>query len=135
MTRPGTAPGILNAASGFRRVCHLLIAAAAWALFLRWWWIVLHRGVTSFQVVATLLFLIGCFILVVAITGVWVLHNLRIARTRTRRRSVRDVQADWTRDRLGRPLVLAADMQKAPVLTVRLHYDRKVYESDGAGRA
>lgn len=133
MTRP--TPGILYRASGFQRFCQLLIAAAAWALFLRWWWIVLRRGVTPFQVTATALFLIGCIILVVVITGLWVLHNLRIARTKTRRRGARDVRIEWARDRLGRPLVLAPDVQTARVLTVRLHYDRKVYESGEGPRA
>lgn len=134
MTRPGTTPGILNTARGFRRVWHLLIAGAAWALFVRWWWIVLDRGVSPFQVTATVLFLIGSIVVVVAVTGLWVLHNLRIAQKRPRRRSTREMKLEWTRDRLGRPLVLAPEMRTARLLTVRLHYDRKVYEPDpGAG--
>ncbi len=127
--RQSPTPGILNRADGFRRIRHLVIAAAAWGLFLRWWWVVL-RDVSPRLVATTLLFLLITVIASVALTGFWVIHNMRIARSHHRRRAPRSVRVDWTRDRLGRLIVLptpAAESQRARLLGVRLNYDRKMY--------
>ena len=88
-------------ASRGRRVFHTLIALAGWALFVYWWWIVVHR-VSLHEVRFTVLFVLVALVLCVAITGLWVLHNLSIFRRRGQRTKVREATLDYSRDPLGR---------------------------------
>lgn len=112
-----------------RRIFHTVLAVAGWCLFLFWWWLVLQR-VSAAEVRFTIGFLAIAFVVVVLLTIVWVLHNLRIVRDRTARVHVRDSVPDVSHDTVGRELqmpALPAEYQIAARVRVSVAGDVKTY--------
>ena len=118
-----------------RRVFHTLIALAGWALFVYWWWIVVHR-VSLHEVQFTVLFVLVALVLCIAITGLWVLHNLSIFRRRGQRTKVREATLDYSRDPLGRTVTFdapPASLLEAPVVRVLVEDRTKSFRPMGPG--
>jgi hypothetical protein len=128
---PPARPAPPTLASPGRRLFHLLIALAGWALFLYWWWLVLGRldpAHVRFTVLFILATLAGCILL----TAGWVFHNLRIFRRKGPRTHVRISSYQFTRDRVGRTLVFASPIERlatAPVIQIRLEHEGKAYRA------
>jgi hypothetical protein len=116
-------------ASPARRVLHTIIALGGWALFVYWWWLVFHR-VSRHEVRFTALFIAISLAVIVLITAAWAFHNLQIFRRRPGRTHVRDVEANYRLDGVGRSVAFtgAADAcLNAPVVHVRMVGDGKMY--------
>ena len=116
-------------ASPPRRLFHMLIAVAGWALFVYWWWIVFHR-VSRSEVRFTLVFVALSLVLIVGATALWAWHNVRIFRRKGPRTHVREVTPDYSRDRIGRPVTFPQtplDRLTAPVVHVRFRLEGKSY--------
>jgi len=117
-----------------RRVFHLLIAVAGWALFLWWWWLVLRRTDPQ-EVRFTGIFILVTLVVCVVVTALWAAHNVSIFKRRGPRKAVRDVQYDFSRDRVGRTVSFAGPLEQmeiAPIVHIRLERDGKVYRTSSS---
>ena len=117
-------------AEPLRRIFHTVIAVAGWVLFLYWWWLVFRR-VNDTEVSYTLWFIAIALYIIVAVTVVWALHNVLIFRRRGPRTKVREVQEDFSRDTVGRPVnmpKLSQECLDADVVVVRIADGTKIYE-------
>src|SRR5437870_2844841 len=124
----GQPPPLTRAGRG-RHIIHLTIATAGWILFGWWWWLVLRR-VTDREIRFTIALILASLVVVLVITSLWVLHNLRIARL-GRRTGQRAVRIDARRDYVGRQLLfdpLDLDIRVAPAMRVRIDGADKIYE-------
>jgi hypothetical protein len=113
-------------------IFRVLGALSSWALFLLSWWRVARPGTLHMGVVlltATQLIIAASAIL--ALSALWILHNLRLHGKR-RRRAALYVAPRYTTDSLGRKLVFpdAIVLEQAPIISVRIRGDRKVYEAE-----
>jgi hypothetical protein len=116
-------------ASGARRVFHTVLVIAGWALFGYWWWIVAHQ-VGRHEVLFTLKFIAGSFVLTVVATGLWVFHNVQIFKRRGPRNKLREATLDYSHDPLGRTVTFEATpkaLKDAPVVRVMFAGDTKSY--------
>lgn len=131
MTEPSTPFKPPTQASPARRVLHAVIALVGWAVFVYWWWVVFHR-VSRHDVQFTVLFVAVALLAIVTITGVWAWHNARIFKRRGARRHVRDVTPDFSRDVVGRAVMLTGaetDRRAAPVVYIRFTAFGKTYQT------
>lgn len=120
-----------------RRLLHLLIALAGWALFLWWWWLVLGRTDPQ-EVRFTGIFILATLVLCVVMTGLWAAHNVAIFKRRGPRKRVRDVTYDFSRDRLGRVVSFGGPLEQmeiAPIVHIRLEHEGKVYRTAASVQA
>ena len=134
---PGAAPEKREPieAGPARRVLHTVIAAAGWALFTYWWWLVFRR-VNETEVRYTLWFIAIALIVVVFVTALWAVHNLRMFRRRGPRTKVREVQEDFSRDSVGRPVTMPEVPEEcftADVVVVRIADGTKFYDPQESG--
>jgi len=107
-----------------RRVA--LAGVCSWLAFALAWWqvVVLDALVTA----STIVMLIGCALLFVALDVWWVSHNRRTYRQKGPRRGRPTVDRAFHQDRLGRPLNVYARAHSASEVTVFLTDDgTKVY--------
>jgi hypothetical protein len=83
---------------------HFVLAAGGWVLFGLFWVRVFHRTPPADSAVGVLV--VGILLVVsVSLTVAWIRHNLLLHRRfRHRRLRVPEVRADWSRDKLGRPV-------------------------------
>ena len=98
-------------ASPARRVLHHLMAFAGWVLFVYWWWVVFQR-VSRTEIRFTLLFIAFALVLVVVITGFWVLHNRSIWKHKGPRLKPIENPGFVKRDSLGRRVRFAESREK-----------------------
>ncbi len=118
-------------ASRGRRILHALIALAGWALF-GYWWTVVYARVSSSEVRFTVIFVLVASVISVAVTGLWVFHNLSIFRRKGPRKGVRDVVLDYSHDPLGRPVTFESTPEallKAPAVRVRVDANGKSFRA------
>ena len=105
-----------------RQLLHTLIALLGWAVFGYWWTVVFAR-VSGSEVRFTVIFVLISLVLSIAITGLWVFHNLSIFRRKGPRTGVREAVLDYSRDPLGRPVTFESTLellQQAPAVRVRV---------------
>ena len=129
-TRPARPQPPTQAGAG-RRLFHLLMAVAGWALFLWWWWLVLGRTDPA-EVRFTAIFIVVTLALCVGVTALWAAHNISIFRRRGPRTRVRDVKYDFSRDRLGRSVSFTGSLEQMevePIVHIRLEHEGKVYRT------
>ena len=113
-------------------VLRIALTALGWAFFLFSWWRVtrphqMERGAVSLTSVQ----LSGCALAILMVSGLWILHNLRLSK-KGRRHSAAYIPPVYERDRLGRSLILPREsaLACAPVITVRMDAGNKVYEPE-----
>jgi hypothetical protein len=112
-----------------RRAFHSLVALAGWALFAYWWWLVARR-VSAHEIRFTLLVIAIALGVILVLTALWVLHNIRIFRIRGPRQQMRTVAQDSSRDTVGRNVQFPAvpeDCLSAAVVHVRIREGVKIY--------
>lgn len=117
-------------AEPLHRVLHTVIAVAGWVLFIYWWWLVFRR-VNATEVRYTLWFIAIALVVIVFVTALWAVHNLRVFKRRGPRTTVRDVPEDFSRDSVGRPVNMPRLPQEcltAEVVAVRIADGAKIYE-------
>lgn len=100
---PQSVPPVKNSGR-WRTVLHLVLALLGWVLFGAFWIRVFYRTPPSDSAVGVLV--VGILLVVsVSLTVAWIRHNLVLSESfGDRRRQVREVPEDWSRDRLGRPV-------------------------------
>lgn len=113
-----------------RRIAHILFAGASWILFVDYWILVLGQPVSSGLRVA-LGFIVISLVLVPLLVYLWILHNLRVARQKRRRRNRQDPGEDFREDFLGRSLAGTdlRSLQGARELIIELEGERKRYRA------
>lgn len=107
------------------------MAVAGWVLFVYWWWLVFRR-VNDTEVRYTLWFIAIALVVIVVVTAIWAIHNLRIFKHRGPRTKVRPVREDFSRDSVGRPVNMPKvpnECVTAPVVVVRIADGTKIYET------
>lgn len=126
-------PEPLQQAGPVRRTMHYLFALLGWVLFGYWWWIVLgHTG--RHQIVWTLAFIGISLAVIVLVTALWVVHNVRIFRQKGPRlhQGARPVDP-----REGAPVLPPmrvredADLLTSPVVRVVIEGGLKAYRTAG----
>lgn len=130
-TQPGAegSPEPLQHAGPLRRILHYLVALAGWVLFVYWWLLVLRQTGRE-QIVWTLVFIGISLAVIVLVTALWVVHNVRIFRRKGPRLHVgaRPVAA-----REGEPAPAAApardsaDLRSARVVRIVVDGGMKAY--------
>ena len=118
-----------------RRALHTVIAVAGWIVFIYWWWLVFRR-VNATEVRYTMWFIAIALVGITFVTGLWSLHNLRIFKRLGPRTKLREVQEDFSRDIVGRPVGMPAvpdDVLYADIVMVRIVGSTKVYEPVRSG--
>jgi hypothetical protein len=121
-----------------RHLLHILASVAMWGLFGYYWSVVLGReqGADTVQAVVTLVVVI---VVGLALTVLWIGHNVRLARKFAGRRRQPPPVDDpaLARDTLGRPIT-APDLDAlrgARVVEVSADADRKVFRVAPAAAA
>lgn len=112
-----------------RRAFHTLVALAGWALFAYWWWLVARR-VSAHEIRSTLLGIGIALGVILVLTALWVVHNIRIFRIRGPRQQMRPVAQDSSHDTVGRNVKFPAvpeDCLSAAVVHVRIREGVKIY--------
>jgi len=118
-----------------RRAFHTLVAIAGWALFVYWWWLVVQR-VSAHEIRFTLLVIGIALGVILVLTALWVVHNIRIFRIRGPRQQMRPVAQDSSHDTVGRNVQFPAvpeDCLSAAVVHVRIRDGAKLYLPATAG--
>ena len=118
-----------------RNISHFLISLVLWGIFFYHWHIVSRQEVTTGTTLAiktlSTLVVIG-----IAITVLWVAHNLRIAKVNQRKENPHAPQDILRKDTLGRAIE-ALDVQKlklADLVDIEVTEDLKIYRSgEGEG--
>lgn len=113
-----------------QRLVHLLAIVAGWLLFWWGWHTVLARPWDSDSLV---ILIVGSVVMLPILTLLWILHNLRIHRSKGPRKAVpaaamaypqdwngRAVQADWT------------ELAGARAIVVDIEGDRKIFRRAGS---
>lgn len=116
-----------------RHVHHVVISILAWCLFGYHWWIVAQRHMNpqTFFAMKTLGALVFSGLL---LTLLWVVHNLRLARSYGRRQGFAAPPEPFATDTLERPIVApdVTALQAAQMVEISLdEEDRKVYIMGG----
>jgi hypothetical protein len=118
------------------QVLHTLVVSAAWVLFV-WFWIqVIDRTPVGTMIVSAVI--VGVSLTTtVALTSLWIYHNLRIFRKKGPRRSVPPVTAEYRSDFLGRRLTAEwGELQRAALIRISAGPGIKVYQApDGPDTA
>lgn len=70
------------------------------------------------------------FVVVMAVTLLWVRHNRGIYTRKGPRRAVPETETSWSLDRLGRQLHFGAGSERAAVVRLDLHGQVKYYGVD-----
>ena len=112
-----------------RRAFHTLVAIAGWALFVYWWWLVVQR-VSAHEIRFTLLVIGIALGVILVLTALWVVHNVRIFRIRGPRQQMRSVAQDSSHDTVGRNVQfpeVPEDCLSAAVVHVRIRDGVKLY--------
>jgi len=116
--------------SQVRLVLHVAFAVLGWILFIYFWRIVGERGLSSGVLIS--LVAMAVFLAVVIIsTTLWIVHNLRIART-NRRVGNREVpELAYRRDKIGCTIDNEdfESLKGARFIEVNVAEDRKIYRS------
>ena len=121
-----------------RHLLHVLVSLAMWGLFGYYWRVVLGREIGPGTVRAMLL-LVSLVLIGLAVTILWVGHNLRLARKfEGRRRGARQVpDPELARDTLGRAIAQPglATLRAARIIDIDADEDTKTYTAAGAEAA
>ena len=129
-----TQPDPRRVASLPKRMLHYAIAIAGWALFVYWWSLVLGRTAAA-EMRFTAWFLVLSFAVIVLVTGIWVVHNVQLYRSRNARQRSRQLTHSFAEDTLGRRVQTEDDRSLTRAAFVRIVVDgpRKRYIVSPAG--
>ena len=112
-----------------RRLLHTFIALAGWVLFAYWWTVVFER-VSRSEIRFTILFVLLALVVCVAVTGLWVLHNVTIFRRKGPRKARREVALDYSHDPLGRQVTFESSpeaLKSAAAVRIRVDASGKSF--------
>ncbi len=128
-------PEPLQQAGPIRRTLHYLLALAGWVLFVYWWLLVLGQTGRE-QIVWTLLFIGISLAVIVLVTVLWVVHNVRIFRRKGPRLHLGVRPAATRASDTGLAPILVrdvADLRFAPVVRVVVDGGMKAYRTEADG--
>lgn len=116
--------------SQVRLVLHVALAVLGWILFVYFWRIVGERGLSPGAIVS--LVAMAVFLAAVIIsTTLWIVHNLRIART-NRRKGRREIpELAYRQDKIGYTIENAdfESLKAARFIEVGIEGERKIYRT------
>ncbi len=110
-----------------RTALHWIVGLLSWALLV-YAWFRLYPGLTPSAVLEPLLVVFYLSMIGIAITLIWISHNLKINRTLPPRRARYVREPDWKTDYLGRTVEGPLDAARfAPYVELTYSFDKKVY--------
>lgn len=114
--------------SPVRLVLHVAFAVLGWILFIYFWRIVGKRGLSPgalISLVAMVVFLAA----VIISTTLWIMHNLRIARTNRRKGSREVPELAYRQDKIGYTIENEdfESLKGARFIEVNIEGNRKIY--------
>ncbi len=106
----------------------IAFAIVGWFLFFYWWRQVL-AATDKWAWILTLatLQIVTAMVGIIVGTIAWIMHNLKIARRNRRGSTSWYVPAKFDKDRLDRELVLPPQLREAPLMTIDVKGEKKVY--------
>ena len=113
-----------------RFVLHVMIGIAGWTAFGYFWFVVIRRGVGS-RVPVSIIAMAIFMILLVALTSLWVKHNIRISK-RNRRRSTGGISKQaYTLDKAGAEVEIEdiEALKNSALIEITVAENRKVFKS------
>ncbi|MCD6380519.1 hypothetical protein J7M07_08775 [bacterium] len=116
-----------------RFTLHVIIGIAGWVVFGYFWVIVIKRGIGSGIPVAIVAMAVFAIFLV-ALTSLWIKHNIKISR-RNRRRSVLAVsQQLYTLDKVGSEVEIKdiEMLKNSPLIEITVENSKKMFKSISA---
>ncbi len=126
-------PEPLQQAGPVRRTIHYVFALLGWVLFGYWWWVVLGRTGSN-QIVWTLAFIGISLAVIVLVTALWVVHNVRIFRKKGPRLHQGARPVEQRQGAPGLPPMSVrkdADLLTSPVVQVVVEGGLKSYRTGG----
>lgn len=133
--RAGSPGPVVSYRSRRSRVAHVVLVGAGWAVFGWLWWRVLGRPGAQDAVRSSLALVAALTALTAVVTGLWIAHNLALARRRAGRRSATPPLVAPERDRLGRRLVVDPGIDDARLVTVTVDGTTKRLSAEGSRHA
>ena len=124
----------LQQAGPIRRTLHLVIALAGWVLFTYWWWLVMRQTGRD-QIVWTLTFIAISLAVIVLVTVLWVMHNVRLFKRKGPRRNLGTRPAgerEGTRTPVPLPQRGDAGLTTSPLVRVVIEGGTKVYRASAS---
>jgi hypothetical protein len=114
--------------SPVRLVLHIALAVLGWILFIYFWRTVGERGISPGALIS--LAAMAVFLAAVIIsTTLWIMHNLKIART-NRRKEGRDVpELTYKRDKIGCTIENESfeSLREARLIEIDIEGEKKIY--------
>ena len=109
----------------FTTVLHLALALGGWTALVWLGTRVVDRTAPAHGALGVLV--MGLLVIMsTSLTVFWIRHNLRLSRRYGDRRSaVRDVEADWSHDKLGRPVAGPSEATLQDAAEVEIDVDRR----------
>jgi len=114
--------------SPVRLVLHAALAVLGWVLFIYFWKIVGERGLSPNALIS--LVAMAVFLAVVIIsTTLWIVHNLKIARTNRRKGNREIPEFSYRKDKIGCTIENEdfESLKGARLIEVEIKGDRKTY--------
>lgn len=114
--------------SPVRLVLHVAIAVLGWILFVYFWRIVGERGLSPGAIISLVAMAIFLATVIIS-TTLWIVHNLRIART-NRRKGRREVpEIAYRQDKIGYTIVNEdfESLKGERLIEIGIEGERKIY--------
>ncbi len=113
-----------------RFVLHVIIGIAGWTAFGYFWFTVIRRGVGS-KVPVSIVAMAVFMILLVALTSIWVKHNIRISKRNRRRSAVAISKQPYTLDKVGAEVEIEdiEALKNSALIEITVTESKKVFKS------
>lgn len=109
-----------------RRLTHVVVLTAGWALFFVSWWRVLTTQKVSYPVLGWLI--LGALVLIPLVTLFWIRHNIEIFQRKGPRLRVRSTDERYERDWEGRTIKADwREVRNAQEIEIAVDAERKNY--------
>ncbi|MDP1809018.1 MAG: hypothetical protein Q8L35_05710 [Actinomycetota bacterium] len=116
-------------ASPGRLAIQVVTAILAWGVFAYLWFLTFAYKITSYRPYFELAGVALTAAAIVAITQIWVWHNLRIWRRKGARKKIPEATFDFSRDWLGRRVEAQWDeLKKDSFIKIMIEGDKKIYK-------
>lgn len=114
--------------SRLRKVFYVIAAIGGWVLFV-FEWIRVTRHTAHADEIILVIILISSLLLIHVSTYSWIGHNKRIAASGKRGSTTRYASPEYSRDSLGRVLILDEKVHESREIVISIDGDTKVYHS------
>ena len=117
-----------------RMAFHVAIAVVGWVLFAYFWRVVGERGLSPGAVIS-LIAMATFLALVIIMTTLWIVHNLRISRSDRRTGNRHVAEVPYHQDKIGHTIESEGfdSLRNADMIEVAVEDGKKIYRRSKAG--